>query len=80
VREGLIDELALAIADRMKVDPTLDSRPFLLAATWLLAANWYRGYSLRTGQLPESVDEAVERISELVEGFVSAAAGGDKSN
>jgi AcrR family transcriptional regulator len=80
VREGLIDELALAIADRMKVDPTLDSRPFLLAATWLLAANWYRGYSLRTGQLPASVDEAVERISELVEGFVSAAAGGDKSN
>jgi AcrR family transcriptional regulator len=80
VREGLIDELALAIADRMKVDPTLDSRPFLLAATWLLAANWYRGYSLRTGQLPASVDEAVERISELVEGFVSAAAGGEKSN
>jgi AcrR family transcriptional regulator len=80
VREELIDELALAIADRMKVDPNLDSRPHLLAATWLLAASWYRGYSLRTGQLPESVEEAVERISELVEGFVSAAAGTDKSN
>jgi hypothetical protein len=68
VRRGLIDEVALAIADRMEVDPANDSRPYLLAGSWILAADWYRDHSVRTGQLPESVDEAVERIHEILEG------------
>jgi AcrR family transcriptional regulator len=74
VREGLIEEVALAIADRMKVDPARDSRPYLLAASWVLAANWYRSHIIQTGQLPSSADEAVDRVLELVEGFVEALA------
>jgi hypothetical protein len=54
----------------MEVDPARDSRPYLLAASWILAANWYRSHVLQTGQLPGSPDEAVDRVVELVEGFV----------
>jgi AcrR family transcriptional regulator len=74
VREGLIEEVTLAIADRMKVDPARDSRPYLLAASWIFAANWYRDHIIETGQLPSSADEAVDRVVELVEGFVGAFA------
>jgi hypothetical protein len=74
VREGLIEEVALAIADRMKVDPARDSRPYLLAASWVLAANWYRSHIIQTGQLPSSAEEAVDGVLELIEGFVEAFA------
>jgi AcrR family transcriptional regulator len=74
VREGLIEEVALAIADRMKVDPARDSRPYLLAASWVLAANWYRSHIIETGQLPSSAEEAVDGVLELIEGFVEAFA------
>jgi AcrR family transcriptional regulator len=74
VREGLIEEVTLAIADRMKVDPARDSRPYLLAASWIFAANWYRDHIIQTGQLPSSADEAVDRVVELVEGFAGAFA------
>jgi AcrR family transcriptional regulator len=70
VREALIDEVALAIADRMAVDPARDSRPYLLAASCVLAANWYRNYVVRTGDLPSSAEEAVDRIIDLVQSFV----------
>jgi AcrR family transcriptional regulator len=70
VREALIDEVALAIADRMAVDPARDSRPYLLAASCILAANWYRNYVVRTGDLPSSAEEAVDRIIDLVQSFV----------
>ncbi|MEA3019241.1 MAG: hypothetical protein QOI47_765 [Actinomycetota bacterium] len=70
VREALIDEVALAIAGRMAVDPARDSRPHLLAASWILAANWYRSSVVQTGLLPGSPDEAVDRVVELVDGFV----------
>ena len=49
VRHALIDEVALAIAERMAVDPTHDGRPYLLAASYVLAANWYRDHAARTG-------------------------------
>ncbi|MCW2625703.1 helix-turn-helix domain-containing protein [Mycobacterium sp.] len=71
VRETLIDEVALAIADRMAVDPARDSRPYLLAASCILAANWYRNYVVQTGDLPSSAEEAVDRIIDLVRGFVA---------
>ena len=71
VRETLIDEVALAIAERMAVDSARDSRPYLLAASCILAANWYRNHVVRTGDLPSSADEAVDRIIELVQGFVA---------
>jgi hypothetical protein len=58
----------------MKVDPARDSRPYLLAASWIFAANWYRDHIIETGQLPSSADEAVDRVVELVEGFVGAFA------
>jgi len=70
VREALIDEVALAIADRMAVDPARDSRPYLLAASCILAANWYRNYVVQTADLPSSAEEAVDRIIDLVQGFV----------
>jgi AcrR family transcriptional regulator len=75
VREGLIDEVALAIAERMEVDSARDSRPYLLAASWVLASNWYRSHVVQTGQLPRSADEAVDRIIEHVEGFVATFGG-----
>jgi AcrR family transcriptional regulator len=74
VREALIDEVALAIAARMAVDPARDSRPYLLAASCILAANWYRDYVVRTGDLPTSAEDAVDRIIDLVRGFVAASA------
>jgi AcrR family transcriptional regulator len=71
VREALIDEVAMAIAERMAVDPARDSRPYLLAASCILAANWYRNYVLQTGDEPSSAEEAVDRIIDLVQGFVA---------
>jgi AcrR family transcriptional regulator len=73
-RETLIDEVALAIAERMAVDPAHDSRPYLLAASYILAANWYRRHAVRTGDLPSSPDEAVDRIVDLVQDFVAVFA------
>jgi AcrR family transcriptional regulator len=67
VREALIDEVALAIADRLAVDPARDSRPYLLAASCILAANWYRNHVVQTGDLPSSAEEAVHRIIDLVQ-------------
>jgi hypothetical protein len=74
VREALIDELALAIAERMTVDPVNDSRPYLLAASYMLASNWYRRYAVKTGDLPRSGDEAIDRIIDIVQGFVAVYA------
>jgi AcrR family transcriptional regulator len=74
VREALIDELTLAIAERMAVDPVHDSRPYLLAAAYVLAGTWYREYAVKTGTLPGSSDEGVNRIIELIEGFVAVFA------
>jgi AcrR family transcriptional regulator len=74
VREALIEEVALAIADRMAVDPARDSRPYLLAASLILAANWYRNYVVRTGDLPTSAEQAVDCIIDLVQGFVAVFA------
>jgi AcrR family transcriptional regulator len=74
VREALIDEVALAIAERMGVDPSRDSRPYLLAASYVLAANWYRSHVVQTGDVPSSVDEAVDRIIDFVQGFVAVFA------
>ncbi|MCW2650217.1 MAG: TetR family transcriptional regulator [Mycobacterium sp.] len=67
VREALIDEVALAIADRLAVDPACDSRPYLLAPSCILAANWYRNHVVQTGDLPSSAEEAVHRIIDLVQ-------------
>jgi AcrR family transcriptional regulator len=69
VRHALIDEVTLAIAERMAVDPADDGRPYLLAASYVLAANWYRDHAARTGELPSSADEAVDRIIDLVQDF-----------
>jgi AcrR family transcriptional regulator len=74
VREALIDEVALAIAERMAVDPARDSRPYLLAASLILAANWYRSNVLQTGDAPSSAEEALDRIMDLVQGFVTVFA------
>jgi AcrR family transcriptional regulator len=48
------DQLALAIAERIGVDPVDDGRPFLFAASHMLASNWYRGYAVKTGDVPSS--------------------------
>jgi AcrR family transcriptional regulator len=74
VREALIGEVALAIADRMAVNPARDSRPYLLAASCILAANWYRNYVVQTGDVPSSAEEAVDRIIDLVQSFVAELA------
>ena len=74
VREALIEGVTLAIADRMAVDPVRDSRPYLLAASCILAANWYRNRVVQTGDLPRSAEEAVDRIMDLVQGFVAVLA------
>jgi AcrR family transcriptional regulator len=74
VREAVIDEVALAIAERMAVDPVRDSRPYLLAASNVLAANWYRRHIVQTGDVPSSVDEAVDRIIDYVQGFIAVFA------
>jgi AcrR family transcriptional regulator len=71
VREALIEGVALAIAERMAVDPASDGRPYLLAASCILAANWYRNHVVQTGDLPSTADEAVDRIMDLVQGFVA---------
>jgi AcrR family transcriptional regulator len=71
VREALIEGVTLAIADRMAVDPARDSRPYLLAASCILAANWYRDYVVKTGDLPSSAEEAVDHIIDLVRSFVT---------
>jgi AcrR family transcriptional regulator len=74
VREALIDEVALAIAERMAVDPARDGRPYLLAASYVLAGNWYRRYVVQTGDLPGSADEAIDRITDLVQDFIAVFA------
>ncbi|MDQ1425874.1 MAG: hypothetical protein QOD72_3372 [Acidimicrobiaceae bacterium] len=74
VREELINELAQAFAERMGVDPDRDSRPYLLAASNVLAANWYRRHIVQTGDVPSSVDEAVDRIIDYVQGFIAVFA------
>jgi AcrR family transcriptional regulator len=74
VREALIKGVTLAIADRMAVDAASDSRPYLLAASCILAANWYRDYVVQTGDLPSSAEQAVDRIMDLVQGFVAVFA------
>jgi hypothetical protein len=58
----------------MAVDPAHDSRPYLLAASCILAANWYRNDVVQTGDGPSSADEAVDRIMDLVRGFVAVFA------
>jgi AcrR family transcriptional regulator len=74
VREAVLDEVALAIAERMAVDPARDSRPYLLAACYVLAASWYRGHVVRTGDVPSSAEEAIDRIIDLVQGLVAVFA------
>jgi hypothetical protein len=74
VREALIDEVALALAARMAVDPARDSQPYLIAASCILAANWYRNYVVTTGDLPSSAEEAVDRIIDRIRIFVAALA------
>jgi AcrR family transcriptional regulator len=74
VREALIEEVALAVAERTGVDPALDSRPYLLAMSYVRAGNWYRRDVFRTGDLPSSVDEAVDRVIDIVRGFVAVFA------
>jgi AcrR family transcriptional regulator len=74
VREALIEEVTLAIADHMAVDPARDSRPYLMAASLILAANWYRSNAVRTGDGPSSAEEAVDRIMDLVQNFVAELA------
>jgi AcrR family transcriptional regulator len=71
VQEALIDDLALAIAERIDAEPARDGRPYMLAASLILAANWYRRYVVQTGDGPGSADEAVDRIMHLVQGFVA---------
>jgi AcrR family transcriptional regulator len=73
-REAVIDEQALAVAERMGVDPARDSRPYLLAASYALAAYWYRRHVFRTGDVPGSVDEAIDRMIDLVQGLVDVLA------
>jgi AcrR family transcriptional regulator len=73
-RETLIDQLALAVAERIGVDPVDDSRPYLLAGSFVLASNWYRRYVVKTGDVSSSLDEAVDRIIEIVKGFVAVYA------
>jgi AcrR family transcriptional regulator len=73
-REAVIDEQALAVAERMGVDPARDSRPYLLAASYALAAYWYRRHVFRTGDVPSSVDEAIDRMIDLVQGLVDVLA------
>jgi AcrR family transcriptional regulator len=80
VREALIDEVALAVAERMAVDPARDSRPYLLAASCILAATWYRNHVVQTGDEPSSEEEAVDRIMDLVQGFVAVFAEHETSN
>ena len=80
VREALIDEVALAVADRMAVDPAQDSRPYLVAASLILAANWYRSHVVQTGDLPSSAEEGVDRIVDLVQGFVAVLTEQNASN
>jgi AcrR family transcriptional regulator len=74
IRESLIDQLALAVAERIGIDPVNDSRPYLLAASYMLASEWYRGYVVKTGNVPSSADEAVDRIIDIVKGFVAVYA------
>jgi AcrR family transcriptional regulator len=74
IREALIDGVALAIAERMDTDPTRDSRPHLLAASLILAANWYRKYVVQTGDEPGSADEAVDHIMDLIQESVAVFA------
>jgi AcrR family transcriptional regulator len=74
VREALIDDVALAIADRMAVDPANDSRPYQVAASLILAANWYRNHVVRTGDMPRTAEEGVDHIIDLVQGFVAVFA------
>jgi AcrR family transcriptional regulator len=71
IREALIDEVALAIAERMGVDPARDSRPYLLAGSYVLAAHWYRRRVVQTGDAPSSADEAIDRITDLVQDFIA---------
>jgi AcrR family transcriptional regulator len=71
VREALIDEVSLAIADQMGVDLLHDGRPYLLAASYILAANWYRGHVFQTGEVPSSVEEAIDHIIDLIERYVA---------
>jgi AcrR family transcriptional regulator len=71
VREALIEGVTRAIAARMAVDPARDSRPYLLAASCILAANWYRDYVVRTGDVPSSAEVAVDRVIDLVRGFIA---------
>jgi AcrR family transcriptional regulator len=80
IREALIDDVALAVAERMAVDPARDSRPYLLAASWILAANWYRRHVVQTGDAPSSADEAIDRITNLVQDFSEVFARSDARN
>jgi AcrR family transcriptional regulator len=78
VREALVNEMAQAIAERMGVDPAHDGRPYLLAGSYSLASNWYRNHAVRTGDLPSSADEAIDRITELVQDFIAVFAPSDR--
>jgi AcrR family transcriptional regulator len=74
IREALIDDMTLAVADRMGVDPAGDGRPHLLAASLILAGNWYRNNVVQTGDVPSTADDAVDRIIDLLQGFVTVVA------
>jgi AcrR family transcriptional regulator len=80
IREALIEEMTLAVAERMAVDPARDGRPYLLAASWILAANWYRHHATKTGDAPSTADEAVDRVTDLVQDFTAVLARTDTKN
>lgn len=69
VRENLILDVAGAIAERLGVDVETDSRPYLVAATWVFAANWFRSHVVDTGKLPTNSKQALDGIMAHLHGL-----------
>lgn len=69
VRENLILDVAGAIADRLGVDVEKDSRPYLMAATWILSANWFRSHVVDTGKLPKNSKQALDGVMAHLQGL-----------
>lgn len=69
VRENLILDVANAVAERLGVDVEKDSRPFLVAATWIFSANWYRSHIMDTGKLPKNSKQALDGIMAHLHGL-----------